>query len=333
MKKVAWYKILGNFLKQYAKIILFYSCCVGILLVVSQLYQLELEAVWYSISLCEILGVICLSVQFGSFYSQHQQRERIRNNIALCYQQLPRANTIAEQDYQNMIWELGELYKKQMADWKSRKQESVDYYTTWVHQIKTPIAAMQMILQSEDTREHKELLAELFRVEQYVEMVLCYIRLGEDGSDFVFQEYSIDGIVKQTIHKYAPQFIRRKIRLLYEPILERIVTDEKWFQFMLEQILSNAVKYTKQGTITISFNEKQEICITDTGIGIAKEDLPRIFEKGFTGYNGRANKKSTGLGLYLCKKISEKLALGLRAESEPGVGTSIFIHVSQEKVL
>lgn len=333
MKKIVWYKILENFLKQYVKIILLYLCCVGIFFVVSILYQVEIESVWYSISLCGILGVLCLSIQFGTFYRQHQQREQIRNNITLCYRQLPKANTIAEQDYQNMVWELGELYKKQLADWKSWKQESIDYYTTWVHQIKTPIAVMQMILQGEDTREHKELLAELFRIEQYVEMVLCYIRLGEDGSDFVFQEYSVDSIVKQAIHKYAPQFIRRKIRLVYEPIFGKIVTDEKWFQFMLEQILSNAVKYTKQGTITISSNEEQELCIKDTGIGIAKEDLPRIFEKGFTGYNGRANKKSTGLGLYLCKKISEKLVLGLRAESEPGVGTTIFIKMSQEKVL
>lgn len=333
MKKKTWYHILGEFLKQYRKSILFYFGCVAIQVIVFLLYDVEMEAIWYSVSLCAMFGIFCLLAQFGTFNRQSKQREQIQHNIALCYGQMPKANNVVEQDYQNMIWELGELYKKQLADWKSWKQESLDYYTTWVHQIKTPIAVMQMILQGEDTKEHKELLAELFRVEQYVEMVLCYMRLGEDGSDFVFQEYSIDGIVKQAIHKYAPQFIRRKIRLVYESILENIVTDEKWFQFMVEQILSNAVKYTKQGTITIGCNEKKELCITDTGIGIAKEDLPRIFEKGFTGYNGRANKKSTGLGLYLCKKIAEKLSLGLDAESEPGVGTTIFIKISQERVV
>ena len=180
-----------------------------------------------------------------------------------------------------------------------------DYYAAWVHQIKAPIAVMSLLLQQEDTEQNQQLKAELFRVEQYAEMALSYVRLGEGMKDLVIAQYPLDEIIRKAVRKYAGQFIRKKIRLVYVGTEEIVLTDEKWLSFILEQILSNAVKYTVKGSVTIEVNEKKQLTVSDTGIGIAAEDLPRIFEKGYTGKNGRLDRKSTGIGLYLCKMAAD----------------------------
>ena len=145
-------------------------------------------------------------------------------------------------------------------------------------------------------------------------------------SDLVIQEYELDDIIRKAVRKYAGQFIRRKIRLVYAGTDERVVTDEKWLSFIIEQLLSNAVKYTPEGgNVTISVDDKKQLSVTDTGIGISPEDLPRIFEKGYTGYNGRLDKKSTGIGLYLCRTAADKLGHRLLAQSEPGKGSRFIV--------
>lgn len=212
-----------------------------------------------------------------------------------------------------------------------------DYFTLWTHQIKTPIAAMYLLLQQEIPEQDRsqeihfmkqyfiqkrEIESELFKIEQYVEMVLQYLRLNSSVNDFVLQEYELDGMVRQAVRKYAPMFIRRKLSLHYEPLQVKAVTDEKWLTFVLEQILSNAIKYTSAGDIFVRM-EGGCLVVEDTGIGILPEDLPRIFDKGYTGYNGRSDKKASGIGLYLVKKILEKLGHKILIESEPGKGTKV----------
>lgn len=226
-----------------------------------------------------------------------------------------------------MVQKLGEQYTAVTTDWQRQQKESLDYYSAWVHQIKMPISSMKMILQQEDTEENHLLSAELFRIEQYTEMALQYLRLDSKTNDFVFQQYDLDSIIRQAIRKYAPQFILRKIRLIYEPVSMTILTDEKWMLFLLEQLLSNAIKYTPHGSVTISVTPEKVLQVADTGIGIAPEDLPRIFEKGFTGYNGRADKKSTGLGLYLCQQAAKKISVSLSVTSEVGKGSVFSVHL------
>lgn len=168
---------------------------------------------------------------------------------------------------------------------------------------------------------------EQIKMEQYVQMALQYLRMEKMTSDLVFARYDLDALIRQAVRKYAPLFIRRKIILSYEPVHCEVLTDEKWLVFVLEQILSNALKYTKSGSIHIylSPDAPKTLVIEDTGIGIAPEDLPRIFEKGYTGCNGRADKRSTGIGLYLCRQIMEKLSHTIRIESEMGVGTKVYL--------
>lgn len=169
---------------------------------------------------------------------------------------------------------------------------------------------------------------ELFRIEEYVSMALQYQRVSNTENDFVLEKVSLDGVIRDTIKKYAKTMIRRHIGINYSGTKKQVYTDEKWLAFILEQILSNAIKYTPQGYVTIETAEEKDrffITIKDTGIGIKAEDLPRVFEKGYTGYNGHADKKATGIGLYLCRQMADKLGHTIRMESELGKGTKVWI--------
>lgn len=330
MRQEEFMKILGKYIRQHrlsAMVLVFFT---GIFAGIFSLYNLETEAVFYAAGLCVLVGIVILAVKFANDFRDHHKREDLLKRIEFSYNELPGAKTLAEEDYQRMVHILGELCSERMTGWKKERQDSLDYYTTWVHQIKTPIAVMRMSLQEEDTKEHRELLAELFRIEQYVEMVLSYIRLEGSERDLLIREYDLDGIIRQAIHKYALQFVHRRIRLIYEPVKVRVLTDEKWLLFILEQILSNAVKYTPKGSVTIRVSEDKKLTVEDTGIGIAPEDLPRIFEKGFTGYNGRADKKATGLGLNLCRKAADNLGIRITAESEVGKGSRFTLDLKEK---
>ena len=177
---------------------------------------------------------------------------------------------------------------------------------------------------------------ELFRIERYVEMVLTYLRVEDMSSDLSFDLCDLDQVLHRSLKKYSQMFILKKIHLEYQLVCQTVLTDEKWLQFVLEQLLSNAVKYCKrEGNIKI-YREKKDgrtvLVIEDDGIGIQAEDLPRVFEKGFTGFNGRSDKKSTGIGLYLCKTVFDRLRHRIWVESEPGKGTKVFLDFYREEL-
>ncbi len=327
MKKINIFKTLIKYIWENIIIVFLFAAFSIIFAVIFSLYNLEVEAVIYSVEICSVVGLIVFIICFLKYYFKHKKLIDIHNNILLIDDAMSDTNGLLEEDYQDIIKVLRDINTEDYTKYQSKQTESIEYYTTWAHQIKTPIAVMQMILQSEDTLEHKELLFELFRIEQYVEMVLSYLRLDSTASDFLFKEYKLDNIIKSCIRKYASQFIRKRIKLEYEGTESIVLTDEKWISFIIEQLLSNCIKYTDKGIVTIKV-DNNIVSISDTGIGIASEDLPRIFEKGFTGYNGRANKKSTGLGLYLCKKVADKLSHKIYAESQVGVGTTVFIDIN-----
>ncbi|MDE6132696.1 MAG: sensor histidine kinase [Oscillospiraceae bacterium] len=245
---------------------------------------------------------------------------------------LPPPLTAEEADYQNLIRTLFDFKQSIANEMNEKYADMTDYYTLWAHQIKTPIASMRLTLQSGEISQSRELSEDLHRIEQYVEMVLCYLRLGSETNDFLIKKYDLDGIIRQAVRKFSSQFIRRKIKLVYEPVGVTALTDEKWLLFVLEQVLSNALKYTKSGEIEITLEVPKTVCIRDTGIGIAPEDINRIFEKGYTGYNGRTDKKASGIGLYLCRQICGKLGHTITARSQVGRGTEIRIDLSETKI-
>lgn len=331
MEKEKRFYILGAYLKQHRMTIIMFLCFTGIFAFIFSMYELETEAVLYAAGLCLLLSLAALPVNFFYYQKRHKECIRILPNISLMIDKLPAPKTLAENELQDMLYEMKRLLDEALTRCRTERRENMDYYSTWVHQIKTPISVMKMTLESEDTGEHKELLAELFRIEQYVEMVLSYLRLGSESSDYIFKEYDLDTIIRQAIHKFAPQFIHHKIMLYYSPVSIQVITDEKWLLFIIEQILSNSIKYTQKGSVTISVTPDKILKIADTGIGIAQEDIPRIFEKGFTGYNGRFDKKSTGLGLYLCRQAAERLSHKISVKSTPNAGTVISIDLHTDK--
>lgn len=319
--------IIFSYLKKHTSVIVAFLICSLIFAVVFSLYDLPVEAVTYAIQLSFFALVIIAFLRFFSYYKKHRELEYLKNVINISLPKFPEISDIIEKDYQELLSLLHEsklsiIYKKDNSF-----SNMMDYYTMWAHQIKTPIAAMRLILQSEEKESKDELLEQLFRTEQYVEMVLQYLRMSSDSSDLLIKRYSLDIIVKQAVKKYAKSFIRQKIKLNYEDLNVGVITDEKWLCFVIEQILSNALKYTHSGSISIYMDNilPETLVIEDTGIGIQEEDLPRVFEKGFTGYNGRSDKKSTGIGLFLCKKILKKLSHTITIASTLGKGTKVKI--------
>lgn len=254
---------------------------------------------------------------------------------------LPPPKGLIEALYYDIVCQMGKEKRALITELDEKRADMMDYYTMWIHQIKIPIAALKLLLQRmeeegeiEGKRNIKQSREELFKIEQYAEMALHYARLDSMSSDMLFKKYDINVIIKRALKKYAVLFIGSGLSFSMEDFSCMAVTDEKWLGFVAEQILANALKYTNQGGIRIyGSDEKGQlrtgevnyVVIEDTGIGIRESDLPRIFERGFTGYNGRMGKKSTGIGLYLCRQIMDKLSHSIRVESAEGEGTKVIL--------
>lgn len=325
-------RFLFHYLKYKLKLIGAYALFSGIFALTFLLYELPTEAVLYPAAICAVIGTIMLVIDFCRVLRTHKVLCCINGIANATKENLAEPSSIECEDYRRIILLLNREQSERSMLFNKRYDDMVDYYTTWAHQIKTPIASMRLTLQKEDTALSRSLERDLFRIEQYVEMVLVFLRLDEGGSDYVIREYDLDAIVCQSIKKFAGEFIARKLRIEYEPLNIRVLTDEKWLCFVIEQLISNALKYTPSGSIRIYMSREKTLCIRDTGIGIAAEDLPRIFEKGYTGYHGREDKKASGIGLYLCKRICNNLSHRIWAQSEPDAGTSVYIDLSREEL-
>ena len=296
------------------------------------LYRLPVEAVAYPALICAAIGLAVLILGSLRASRRHRLLVRLADSLTELPRGLPEPRTQDDEDYQLLVGALCEEQRRLKSAMELRYADMIDYYTVWAHQIKTPIASMRLTLQEEDSEFSRRAGEDLLRIEQYVEMVLCYLRLDSDSTDYVFREQELDPILRQAVRRLSGQFIRRRMHLQYEPLGVRVLTDEKWLLFVVEQVLTNALKYTPAGgTITIELEEPKTLCIRDTGIGIAPEDLPRIFENGYTGVNGRADKKASGLGLYLCRRICRALGHTIRANSSPDSGTVIRIDLSSHE--
>ena len=289
------------------------------------LYGLPGEAIAYLLCLCCIGTSFWAVLSFVRFWRKHKILRKMEEAIFVTAEDLPETTTLIEEDYQHLIQRLVRENRQRQAAADSMLEDLTSYYTLWVHQIKTPIAAMDLLLQAGPDRA-TEMEIELQKIAQYVDMVLQYLRLDSTDKDLVLQRCQLDAVVRQTVRKYAKLFILKKIQLVFKETKWEVLSDEKWLCFLLEQLLSNALKYTPEGgKISIFLEGETNLVIADTGIGIAPEDLPRVFEKGFTGNNGRMDKKATGIGLYLCRRVTNLLGHTISIASEPGVGTQVLL--------
>jgi signal transduction histidine kinase len=283
----------------------------------------------YSILLYLVVMSIYFSYQFYRFAKSYHKLKEIQHNVTIHEPDLPEALNPYDERYNEVIKNLYVVLQENMNQMVSRENDHLDYYTLWLHQIKTPIAAMHLVLQNADDLPQKPVLEqELFKVEQYVEMALQFIKIERIESDLVIQPYSLKDMVRQSIRKYSVLFIHKGLGVNIEGCEQTIITDSKWFCFILEQLFSNAVKYTNDGMIKVYTREVEGgvwLTIEDSGIGIQKEDRKRIFEKGYTGFNGRLDKKASGMGLYLVKKVATALNHEIQLESEVNKGTKVHL--------
>lgn len=321
--------VLLSYLQVRIRTLALFAVFALILAAIFFLYDLPAEPLWYAILLCLWIGGVVFLLDLSAFSRRHRILHALKSSITLELTGLPSPTGLLEEDYQELLTLLFEDKLQLVSSAERNRRELMEYYTLWAHQIKTPIAAMRLALQARDDEDSRELLMELFKIEQYADMVLQYLRVESPSTDFVLKRYSLDAIVRQAVHRYAKLFIRQKIGLEYQELNCEVLTDEKWLVFVIGQVLSNALKYTTEGAISIYLEdrEKKILVIEDTGMGISKEDLPRVFEQGFTGYIGRMEKRSTGIGLYLCKRILDKLSHTITLESEVGQGTRVKIRL------
>ena len=325
-------EILKSYLKKNIKVYILFVVFIFIFFIMFYLYNLPLEALIYTGSFCFLASLIAIFLDFVNYKESYKKLKFLEENILNDLDALPKSLDIRIDYYHKIIEKLYEELEKLTQENRQKNTDMVDYYSMWVHQIKTPIAAMNFLLDNEEV-DQKILQQELFKIERYVEMVLTYIRLDSISSDYVITKINLDEVVKDSVKKYATIFINKKIKLNYVSHETMVISDKKWLSFAFEQILGNSVKYSGTGgEITIETCENK-LVIEDNGMGIKEEDLPRIFEKGFTGFNGRYEKKSSGLGLYLCKKTLDKLGHHIEISSKVGEGTKIEITFPKEDTL
>ena len=326
--------MMRRYFRSRAIPVLYFIIIMAIFITAGRLSGMSGGACLYAFLLSAFFGAAFLLYDFYRTSEKLALLRQIRNSIPYINEAYPEPADDIEKEYQAIAGLLLDDISETASKLDLKRNEMTDYYTMWVHQIKTPISALSLLLQSGDIPGKEEMKLELMRIEEYVDMLLQYLRLGSDETDFLFKEQELDPIIKEVIKKYSIVFIRKKIKLNYEPVEKTVMTDEKWLSFVISQVISNSLKYTKSGSISIYMDSERSdtLVIEDTGIGIREEDLPRVFEKGFTGYNGRNEKKATGIGLYLCRMIVEKMGHTIEVESGVGRGTRILIGISYKNV-
>lgn len=323
--------LINRYLKDKRKPLAAYLLVNITFLAVCSLNQLDnLRQILYAAVITGFIG-LCYGIYDFLQYRRHYRTLHDispQNTAAELFlpETLPAPQDSLQEQYQKRMREMQEAFQNNLSDRRSKESDMMDYYLMWAHQIKTPIAAMKLLIQNGPSAAFM-MEKELFKIESYVEMVLHYLRLESISSDMLLKQYDIYELAKNTVKKYALLFIDKKITLHLQPFNHKAITDEKWFSFVLEQLLSNAIKYTPDGEISI-YMQSGHLIIEDTGIGIRAEDLPRIYERGFTGYNGRMDKKSTGIGLYLCKQVTDRLGIPLNVTSQQGKGTQVLLNLN-----
>ena len=291
-------KLFLDYMKNQSVILFGYLLVCIVFITISVLATLEIEYVFLGI---EILGFILLIYLIVHWF-QYQKLSDVKD------------------DNERLLNENKNL-KSEMLN---QKDDLNAYFLMWLHQIKTPMTVSKLLLEKPDDTTNTKLKMQLMYIEQYINMAMNYLKMIDHSTDMDITEVNLDDIIKNLLKKYSLLFIHNHISLEYQSNLTYVISDSQWLTILIEQILSNALKYTENGKITIQYLEdKHALEIRDTGIGIRSEDIPKIFDRGYSGFNGRMNEKSSGLGLYLARKISERLNIQIEVESKLSKG-SIF---------
>lgn len=307
-------KLLNEYLKMKKTSIIGILGVYAILFVFVYLYRIPIEVILYPFILTIVFVLMVLIFDYIKYKEKVNKIIQICNDVSSCYSVKINDKNIFDEYYLDIINELLKENRKQVSQIQKRVSDINDYFSIWVHQIKTPIASMKLKIDNEQI-DSLQLASDLNRIDHYVDLVLSFLKFDEEKIDLYFRKTDVDRIMRESLKKFSNDFIIKKIRLDYKLSKREVLTDEKWLSFVFDQLLSNALKYTDKGTISIYYDEDSCLCIKDSGIGIALADMERLFEKGFTGYNGRQYKKASGIGLYMCKRMCDKLNIAISIES------------------
>ena len=291
-------KLFLDYMKNQSVILFGYLLVCIVFITISVLSTIEIEYIFLGI---EILGFI-LFIYLIVHWFQYQKLSDVKD------------------DNERLVNE-NETLKSEMLN---QKDDLNAYFLMWLHQIKTPMTVSKLLLEKPDETTNTKLKMQLMYIEQYINMAMNYLKMIDHSTDMDITQVNLDDIIKILLKKYSLLFIHNHISLEYQSNLAYVISDSQWLTILIEQILSNALKYTENGKIAIQYlEEKHALEIRDTGIGIRSEDIPKIFDRGYSGFNGRMNEKSSGLGLYLARKISERLNIQIEVESKLSKG-SVF---------
>lgn len=294
--------MLKEFLKQHTHMIGLVLSALAIFAIVFGLFQMDWAIYWISAALILCLLVVDLIYQGIQFQKKQALEEKVK--------------------------ELTETLEEERNANRLMRQDIEEYFLLWVHQIKTPITASYLLLEDDDFKNKPFLQQEILKIENYVSLALNYLKVQNPANDMDFRYVSVDEMISPLLKKYRVQFIYSKITLHYSKDTHKVLTEPNLTSLMVEQILSNALKYTKNGDIWIAFNEEtKQLTIKDNGMGIREEDLPKIFDKGYAGMNGQLETKSSGIGLYLVQLISKRLEQPVHVDSELGKGSMFTIQL------
>ncbi|HFU4447966.1 TPA: sensor histidine kinase [Streptococcus suis] len=289
----------------------------------SYLFELDRPLISYGLLLLSLVWLLALGwdlladvSRFGKYWRGQQAA----------------SGSPAERYLQEKVQQLEAQNKLLQEQQLQAKTELDDYYTLWAHQMKIPIAASQLLAKEIDQPDIRyQLENQLFKIEQYTGLVLNYLRLQSFHDDLVIERVDLEELVKNLVKKYSLFFIQARTKLDLGDLSRVLKTDKRWLGLLIEQVLSNALKYCENGTISI-FLDGHDLVIRDTGLGIAESDLQRIFERGFSGFNGRRTQQSSGLGLYISKKIAAELGYSLTLKSKLGQGTEVRIGIKETEL-
>lgn len=291
------------FLKSELSIIISAFIVFAVIYAVFAFSHFELQYVFICIEILTFLLFIYLSIKYFVFNRQLSLKEKLEKCI---------------------------IEKKELEEQNQKTQTDLkEYFMVWIHQIKTPISVAKILLDKPEDINKSELKNQVFYIEEYCFMAISYLKLIDTGADMDICYVNLDLVISSLLKKTSLMFINKSIALEYSPLGYKVISDNKWLSILIEQILSNALKYTEQGKIKI-YMEGSSLVIADTGIGIRSEDIVKIFDRGYSGYNGRLNTKSSGLGLYLARLIAKKLNISISVESELGVGSKFYIDFSDK---
>ena len=294
-----------------------------ILILFAFLFEEAADVLYYSLTILTFVSIIMVAWDLFRSYQSYK--------LAYLYEEITPLSPL-EFYLAQTLENARENQKNQTEEGCKRYTDLMDYYTLWVHQIKTPIAASQLLVQDVTDRNTRSLLEqEIFKIDAYTHLVLQYLRLENFHDDLQLKQVALEQLVKEVVRKYSLFFIQKGLTINLDDLDVKVISDEKWLLVIIEQVLSNSLKYTKNGGIEVYFKDNT-LYLKDSGIGIKDSDILRVFERGFSGYNGRLTQQSSGLGLYLSKKIADQLGHDISISSQVGQGTTVSIHFQKQKL-